>query len=113
MTTPSDPRAKIKGLESSLARLRLENQALRKAIVGQTAQLTLIVALLVQKGQFTKEDAVLVATAAVDAQSYSGLTPERIREWMLDKIAQSGPQTPTTSSSPPESPPGTVRPTGA
>ena len=104
-----DLRAKNKAVEALAAKARLENQAIRRAVIGQTAQTTLLVGFLVQKGVLTKQEAVLIATGAVDAQSYAELTPERIREWMLKQFASSSPTTATGESQAPD----TAKPTDA
>ncbi len=64
-----------------LTELQNRVQALESIVTGQAAMMALQSALLVKADVLSPEEAMLVATAGVDAQQFEGLTPAQVGEW--------------------------------
>lgn len=56
--------------------------ALEKVVVGQSASIALLTALVTGKKIISPEEAMLVAMAGAETQDYEGLEAADVREWM-------------------------------
>jgi len=57
-------------------------RALELLATGQAAMIALLSALLVRRKILSPQEAMLVATAGVDAKQFEGLTPPQVGEWI-------------------------------
>lgn len=71
--------------------------SLRKAVVGQTAMIAALTGVLTKQGVVTQEEALVIATAGMDAQSFDGLTVEQVQRWIIEQIKRSPSLSPGSS----------------
>ena len=73
--------------EPTLEGLQAQIDGLQKVVTGQAAMIALLSTMLAQREVLTVEDAMLVATAGVEAQEHD-TTPGNVTEWAIKNLRE-------------------------